>query len=429
MDNSLVGMMLVASSLVFLMIPGIGIFYGGLVNSKSVLNTMFLSLSAIVISTLTWLFWGWSIAMGQPDLGGVIGNPIGGFLFRDSILEKSGLFVSAQSINLTYPRLFDASFILCVGILCVALIGGALAGRVKISTWMIFTFLWITFIFAPLAHMLWTPNGLLSPTGTFSRALGTHALDMGGSSLIGIAVATSALIIVLIGRRNKNAIKGAIKPHNLPLSFVGAFLFLFGGFGLAAGAAIRGGASPAYAWIITIIGMSGGSFAWLITERIKSGYFTIFGALSGMIAGFISICAGLNVLSPLWAFIVGLTAGVCACLGTRLRYRFGYEDTLDVIAVNGFSGIIGMIGVGLFGQGLGLFIGSGWMNIVAQILVILFVILVVGVLTGIIAVILEFTIGWFTSEIEEVIGIDIVNQGESAYDFGDSLSSILTKLK
>lgn len=425
MDHGSVAIMLISCVLVFIMIGGTPFFYGGLVRARGVLNMITMVLSALPVTVMTWLILGWSIARGDNDLGGIIGNPIKGFLFNDAILRKNGLYVSAQSATSFYPRVYDLIFFVLVGVLTVALIAGSLAERTKVGSWMVFVTVWIILVFAPLVHMLWTPGGLLSSNGAISTLLGAHVIDVGGGSLIGLATAMSALMILLFSGRRTLIARRFIKPHNLPLSLVGGTLFLFGGFGLAVGAAFRDGASTGYAVICVLLGACAGGLTWLIVERITTKRFTPLGLMSGMFAGFISSLPGIDVLAPLWIVIIAIFASLAAYYGEKLKYVLGYDDSLDVIAINGFSALIGVIGVGLFAQGSGLFVGGGIRLLGAQFLSLLIVLCWSGIITGLVAFIIEHTMGWRVSQDEESSGIDISDQGGSAYDFDDSLGSVV----
>lgn len=428
MDTGNAALMLMASCFVFIMAMGIAFYYGGLVRAKSVLNMVTLTLGSVAVTAVTWLLWGWSLAFGS-DVGGFMGNPTTGFLFKDTIIAKNGQFVSIEVKNALYEHSLDVAFQLAIAIVAVVFISGALAERVKAGTWMLFTLLWVTFVYAPLVHMERGQNGWLSSTGAFAQAIGTSTIDCASGALVGVASAVSALmIVVIIGKRKRAALR-PIKPHNLPLSLIGGALILLGGFGLTCGSTLAAGGSTGYAWLATIISMSGACLAWMMVERLRTGRFTALGAISGMISGLIAILPGVDAVAPLWALVIGLVAGVCACFATGMKYSFGYDDSLDVVAINGVSGVVGMLLTGLFARDMGLFAGGDWRSFVLQLITVAFVILYAGVMTGLIAFILEKTMGWRVSETAEVVGIDIVDQGENAYDFEDTLHSTITKAK
>lgn len=421
--------MLIASCLVFLMIPGLAFFYGGLVRAKNVLNMIMLSLGSMIVTGLVWGLWGWSIAFGGGNGAGIVGNPFTGFLLRNIVVAKDGQFVSLEAKNALYPACINVIFQCAIAMLAVAIISGAIAERVKFSTWIVFVGFWITFVYAPLAHMDWNTNGLLAPDGMLSQAIGIPACDNAGGALLGVGSAISALMIVMIIGRRRGFQITPMKPHNLTLAMLGIFLLLIGSFGLTGGSALRVNAAPSYAILVTILCVSASSFAWLLVEHFKYGHFTALGAASGMVTGLIAILPGVTTLSPLWALITGLLAGGIACFAVSLKYRLGYDDSLDVIATNGVGGIVGLLAVGLFSQGNGLLCGGGIRLLLIELLVIIFVIVFAGVITGLIAFALEKTIGWRVSENEELLGIDVMDHGERAYDFEDAMNSVIKGAK
>lgn len=421
--------MLIASCLVFLMIPGLAFFYGGLVRAKNVLNMIMLSLGSMIVTGLVWVLWGWSIAFGGGNGAGIVGNPFTGFLLRNIVVAKDGQFVSLEAKNALYPACVNVIFQCAIAMLAVAIISGAIAERVKFSTWIVFVGFWITFVYAPLAHMDWNTNGLLAPDGMLSQAIGIPACDNAGGALLGVGSAISALMVVMIIGRRRGFQITPMKPHNLTLTMLGIFLLLIGSFGLTGGSALRVNAAPSYAILVTILCVSASSFAWLLVEHFKYGHFTALGAASGMVAGLIAVLPGVTTLSPLWALITGLLAGGIACFAVSLKYRLGYDDSLDVIATNGVGGIVGLLAVGLFSQGNGLLCGGGIRLLLIELLVIIFVIVFAGVITGLIAFALEKTIGWRVSENEELLGIDVMDHGERAYDFEDAMNSVIKGAK
>ena len=192
---------------------------------------------------------------------------------------------------------------------------------------------------------------------------------------------------------------------------------------------MQDGGSAGYAWLNTVVCASAATLAWLGVERLRAGHFTALGAASGMVTGLVAILPGVTVMSPLWALVTGVLAGIAACLSVSAKYRLGYDDSLDVVAVNGVGGIVGLLATGLFANGSGLFVGGGIRLLFAELVLIFFVILYAGVLTGLIAFGLEKTLGWRVGETEELAGIDIVDQGERAYDFEDSMNSVIKEAK
>jgi Amt family ammonium transporter len=293
---------------------------------------------------------------------------------------------------------------------------------------MVFVALWITFDYAPMAHMVWN-NGLLSAKGAISQAIGAAAHDFAGGTVVHINAAVAALVIVLIiGRRNGFG-KQPIRPHNVPFVMLGAFLLWFGWFGFNAGSAFGANGTAGYAWVSTTAAAAAAMLSWGFTEKIRNGHYTAVGAASGMVAGLVAITPAADVVSPLWAMVIGAIGGVLTCLACGLKFKFGYDDSLDVVGVHGVGGLTGTILIGFFGQGTGLLAGGSWRQLVVQICIALVAILYSGVITAIIAFALEKTMGWRVTEAQEISGVDLADQGESAYDFAGTSSSVLKELR
>lgn len=427
MDTGNAAWMLTSAALVFLMTPGVAFFYGGMVRAKAILNMLMLSAGALAVTTIVWVLWGWSIAYAGKDIGGIFGDPATGFLLKDSIVADNGVFTAANTSG-NYPGSIDVAFQTTFAMITVALISGAIAERVKYSTWMIFVALWITFDYAPMAHMVWN-KGLLSAAGAISQAIGAAAHDFAGGTVVHINAAVAALVIVLIIGKRKGFGTQPMRPHNVPFVMLGAFLLWFGWFGFNAGSAFGANGTAGYAWISTTIAAAAAMLAWGFTEKIRTGHYTAVGAASGMVAGLVAITPAADVVSPLWALVIGAIGGVLTCLACGLKYKFGYDDSLDVVGVHGVGGLTGTILIGFFAEGTGLFTGGSWKQLVVQILIALVAVLYSAVITAIIAFALEKTIGWRVTETQEVGGVDVADQGERGYDFAGTASSVLKELK
>lgn len=428
MDTGNAAWMLMSASLVFLMTPGVAFFYGGMVRAKAVLNMLMLSVAAMAVTGVIWTLWGWSIAYAGSDIGGIFGDPSTGFLLRDTMVAKDGVFTSVDLKDATYPHSIDVAFQVTFAMITVALITGALAERIKFSTWMIFVALWITFDYAPMAHMVWN-GGLLSADGAISQAIGAQAHDFAGGTVVHINAAVAALVIVMIIGRRKGFGTTPLKPHNVPFVMLGAFLLWFGWFGFNAGSAFGANGTAGYTWVSTTIAASAATLGWAVTEKIRTGHYTAIGAASGMVAGLVAITPAADVVSPLWAMVLGAIAGIVCCFAVGLKFKLGIDDSLDVVGVHGVGGFVGTLLIGFFGEGTGLLAGGNGKQLLVQLVIALVAILYSAVITAIIAFALEKTIGWRVSEEEEVAGVDISDQGERAYDFAGTASSILKGMK
>lgn len=488
---------LLAGALVFIITPGIALFYGGRERATSMVNMMMLSAGAISVTTLVWTLWGWSLAFAGKDMaGGVIGDPLSGLLFRDSMVADHGVFTSMDA-NSGLSGGIPAAFRLACAVVAVALITGALAGRVRYAIWLIFVAVWITLVFAPLAHMV-CGGGLLSPNGAISQALGISVHDFAGGSILHIAAAVSAFAIVMIigghahfplkrfvlhiknvAHTSGNANSGATNsrnpksrlsralwadvehaknaasetvvspvatvtevaaestatqsavengvaarhPHNVPFVMLGVFLIWFGWLGLMIGSSAGVPGVAGYAWVSSTITASASMLAWGVTERLHSGCFTALGAASGVMAGLAASAAAADVIAPLWALVLGVLSGVITSLVTHSRTFVRYDGALHVVSVNGVAALIGVLAVGLFADGSGLLAVGDWHQLVAQLCLIGITVLYAGAVTAVLAFVLEKLFGWRISEAKERKGVDLVDQGERAYDFSSIAQS------
>lgn len=267
-----------------------------------------------------------------------------------------------------------------------------------------------------MAHMVWN-GGLLSAGGPISRSIGASAHDFAGGTVVHVNAAVAALVIVLIIGGRPDFGRAQVRPHNVPFVILGAFLLWFGWFGFNSGSAFAANGTAGYAWVSTSLSAAAAMLAWGFTEKIRTGHYTAVGAASGMVAGLVGITPAADVVSPLWSIVIGAIVGVLACLACNLKFRFGYDDSLDVVGVHGVGGLTGTILVGLFAQGTGLFAGGSWRQLAVQVAIALAAILYSIVVTFVIAFALEKAIGWRIADKDEFAGVDLVGQGESAYDF------------
>ncbi|OZG49263.1 ammonium transporter [Bombiscardovia coagulans] len=414
MDSGSTAWMLMAATLVVVLTPAVALFYGGMVRAKSVLNMLMLSIGAGMMTTLVWGIWGWSIAFGGKDIGGIFGDPTTGFLLKDVVTAKDGLFTSVDLKNALYPRIIDVGFQGALAMFAVTLITGALAERVKFSTWIVFVGLWVTFDYAPLAHMVFN-HGLLAADGPISNALGAPLRDFAGGSVVQLNAAIAALVIVLIIGGRKGFGERLAGPHNLPMSLLGASLLFLGWLGLNTGSAFGATGTAGYAWVTTALAACASLLGWMVTQKIRAGHYTARGAAYGLMAGLVVISPAAPSVAPLWAIVMGLIAGVVCCYTCTLKYSLKYDDTLNVVGVNGVAALLGMLLLGFFATGTGLFYGGGYKQLLVQLVVSLIVMVYSAVVTGIIAFALEKVLGWRLSEAQEEAGVDISAQGERAY--------------
>jgi Amt family ammonium transporter len=417
--------MLMAASLVLLMTPGVAFFYGGMSRSKSVLNMMMMSFGSMAVIGVIYVLWGWSMSYGTENIGGIFANPFEFFGLKDSITDADGNFIAGAW---GYPNVIDIAFQVTFAIITTALISGALAERVKFGTWMLFSGIWVTVVYFPLAHMVWG-GGLLSGSedGIAAKIFGTTddgdgglvaavpPIDFAGGTVVHINAGMAALVLALIVGKRAGFGKTAFRPHNLPLVMLGAALLWFGWFGFNAGSAFAADGFAGLAWVNTTTATAAAILAWLLTERIRDGHATSLGAASGAVAGLVAITPAAGALNPVGSIFLGAIAGILSALAVGLKFRFGFDDSLDVVGVHLVSGLWGTIGIGFFGTSTGLFYGGDYKQLVVQIVIAVVALVFTGVLTAIIGYALK-PLGWRISAEDEARGIDETQHAETAYD-------------
>ena len=393
MDTGYAAWMLASASMVLLMTPGLAFFYGGMTRSKSVLNMMMMSFGAMGVVGVVYVLWGWSMSFGSSDVGTLFANPFELFGLKD-VPNTSLIFVG-----------FQATF----AVITAALISGAIADRVKFSSWMVFVPIWVTLSYFPLAHMVWGGGFLsgLNENGLSSMLFGWDAagaianvipVDYAGGTVVHINAGVAGLVLALLIGVRRGFGKEPMRPHNLPFTMLGAGLLWFGWFGFNVGSivpvATQGVAgeeadffanSAAFAenfvgetglvWVNTFVATCAAMLGWLLIEKIRDGKATSLGAASGVVAGLVAITPACGSLSPVGSIILGLVAGGLCALAVGLKYRFGYDDSLDVVGVHLVGGLVGTIGVGFLATSGGLFYGDGVKQLVVQTLVALVAVL------------------------------------------------------
>ncbi len=409
--------MLASASLVLLMTPGLAFFYGGMVRGKSVLNIMMMSFGALGVVGIIYMLWGYSMSFGT-DVGGLFGNPFDFFGLKGLDDNANALF---SFDDLGVPAYVWVAFQSTFAIITVALISGSIPERVKFGAWMLFAGLWVTLVYFPLAHMVWG-GGLLGAEG-ITESLSTP-LDFAGGTVVHINAGVAGLVLALIIGKRKGFGKEPMRPHNLPFVMLGAALLWFGWFGFNAGSAGAANDQAGLAWITTTAATAAAMAGWLITEKIRDGHATSLGAASGVVAGLVAITPAAGFVSPVGALVIGLIAGVLCALAVSLKYKFGYDDSLDVVGVHLVGGLWGTVSIGFFataddlwaGSKAGLLYGGGVTQLLTQVIVAVAAVVFSAVVTAVIAVAIKRTMGWRVSEEVEVNGIDLAVHGETAYE-------------
>ena len=400
--------MLTSASLVLLMTPALALFYGGMSRSKSVLNMMMMSFGALALVAVIYPLWGWSMSYGGNDIAGLFANPFTQF-------GLGGTFDGAALDDYGVPGWVGVAFQMTFAIITVALISGSLADRVKFSTWMVFTALWVTLSYFPMAHMVWG-GGLLSGDGPIAALTGVAPIDFAGGTVVHINAGIAGLVLAIIVGKRVNFGREAMRPHNLPFVMLGSALLLFGWYGFNGGSAFTADDLAGMAWVNTTVAAAAAALGWMLAERIRDGHATSLGAASGIVAGLVAITPAAGALDPVGAIILGGIAGALCALAVGLKFRFGYDDSLDVVGVHLVGGLTGTVLIGFLATDGGLFHGGGLTLLITQILVALIALVFSGVITAILGYALKATMGWRIHSDDEVRGIDLAEHSETAYD-------------
>ncbi|HEY6649844.1 MAG TPA: ammonium transporter [Mycobacterium sp.] len=418
--------MLASSALVLLMTPGLAFFYGGMVRSRSVLNMIMMSVSAMGVVTVLWALYGYSMAFGN-DVANLFGNPTQYWglkgLIGGTYLQLDAATDPAVSIPLagTIPQTVFVAFQLMFAIITVALVSGAVADRLKFGGWLLFVALWITVVYFPVAHWVFAFDGVTGETGGWI-ANKLKAIDFAGGTAVHINSGTAGLVLAIILGKRIGWPTSPMRPHNLPFVMLGAGLLWFGWYGFNAGSAVASNGIAGATFITTTIATATAMLGWLITERIRDGKATSLGAASGIVAGLVAITPSCSSVNVVGALVVGLSAGVLCALAVGLKYKLGFDDSLDVVGVHLVGGLIGTLLVGLVAAPeapaavAGLFYGGGFDQLWRQAIGAGAVLLYSAVGTAIVALIVKYTIGLRITEEDESSGIDEAEHAETGYD-------------
>jgi len=426
MDTGDTAWVLASAALVLLMTPGLALFYGGMVRAKSVLNMMMMSFGALALISVLWVLYGYSVAFGNDVGGGLLGSPTE-FFGLTKLIGTEGLDkgFAATHLVFTIPSLAFVAFQAVFAIITVALISGAIADRARFGPWMVFAGIWATVVYFPVAHWVFAFNGAQSAKGGWI-ANKLLAIDFAGGTAVHINAGAAGLALALVLGKRVGWKRDPMRPHNLPLVMLGAGLLWFGWFGFNAGSALGANGQAAEVWVTTMVATGAAALGWLLVEKLRDGHATSLGAASGVVAGLVAITPSCSSVTPLGAIAVGALAGVFCAMAVGLKFRFGFDDSLDVVGVHLVGGLWGTLAVGLFASAAttagvdGLFYGGGldqlWRQAVGAFAVLFYSFVVTLVLGFLIAK----TMGFRLSEEDEVEGIDGVEHAESAYDFATS---------
>jgi Amt family ammonium transporter len=403
-DTGSTAWMLASTALVLLMTPGLAFFYGGMTRAKSTLNMMMMSWVAIVTVTIAWVLYGDSLSFAPGNWF------IGGFKY----LGESGL-VNDASRAPGIPDLLFSVFQLTFAVITVALISGAIADRTKFGAWALFTVLWATLVYFPVAHWVWG--------GGWLSSLGIE--DFAGGTVVHVNAGSAGLALALVLGKRRGFGKDPMRPHNVPLTLLGAGLLWFGWFGFNAGSALAANGTASLAFMNTQVATAAAAGGWLLVERFRDGKPTTIGVASGAVAGLVAITPACAFIAPWAAILLGLLAGVLCCYAIGLKHKLGFDDSLDVVGVHLVGGAFGAISLGFLavypqvaGQHKGLFYGGGIHQLGVQVLGPVAVGLYSFAIAWILGKLIDKTMGFRLPEEDEVAGIDLTEHAETAYEFG-----------
>ncbi|MDR1448783.1 MAG: ammonium transporter [Propionibacteriaceae bacterium] len=412
---------LTAASLVFVMTPGLAMFYGGQVRAFSVLNMMMMSFSAMGIVAVLWVLYGYGLAFG-PSLGGVIGDPSGLIGLGD--IWKTDAAGGGVLYGDGLPAMAFVAFQSAFAIITAALVSGALADRMRFAAWAVFAALWATFVYFPVAHWVFSFDGFTAARGGWI-ANTVQAIDYAGGTAIHINAGTAGLVAAcLLGKRIGFG-QRPMRPHNMTLVMLGAGLLWFGWFGFNAGSGLAADTAAGVVWVNTLAATGAALSAWLAVERIRDGHCTSLGAASGAVAGLVAITPSCSSVSPLGALAIGLLAGAACAVAVTFKYKLGYDDSLDVVGVHLTGGLVGTLLVGFFATpdapagAAGLFYGGGGGQLLRQAIGAVAVMAYSAAVTAAICCLLRAVMKVRVTAAAELAGIDLAEHAEIGYDLSN----------
>ena len=395
--------LLVSSAIVLMMTaPGLALFYGGLVRRKNALATIMQCFILMAVMSIQWVLWGYTLAFG-PDVGSVIGN-----------LDWLGLVGVGGAPSDYAPTVPHQAFMIFQGMFAIitpALIAGAVADRMKFSAFLAFALLWATLVYDPLAHWVWG-GGWIGGMG---------ALDFAGGTVVHISSGVSALVAAIVLGKRLGYPAEPMPPHNVPYTVIGAALLWFGWFGFNAGSALAADAVAVGAFVATNTAAAAATLGWMGAEWWTRGKPTVLGAATGAVAGLVGVTPAAGFVSPLSAIVIGVAVGVVCFAACSVKFKFGYDDSLDVVGVHGVGGALGALLTGVLastavnpGGADGLLFGNPgqlWIQFVSVAVTAVYC----GGMTYILLKIVDTVIGLRVTEDDEQVGLDLSQHGETAY--------------
>jgi Amt family ammonium transporter len=426
---------LASAALVMLMTPGLAFFYGGMVRSKSVLNMLMMNFICLAVIGVLWTLYGYSWSFGNDAFGGFVGGKefagLGktiGHLVGVAVTDpNTGQVTTPWPGPDALPATAFVMFQLMFAVITPALISGAVADRTKFWAWTLFVALWGSLVYFPVAHWVFSFDGFTGADNKGGWIANTlKAEDFAGGTAVHINAGAAGLALAIVLGRRRGWPRDPMRPHNLPFVLLGASLLWFGWYGFNAGSALSAGDLAGVAFTNTTVATCTAVLGWLLVEQIRDGKPTTLGAASGAVAGLVAITPACGFVNPLGAIVVGLVAGAVCALAVGLKYRFGFDDSLDVVGVHLVGGLVGTLLIGFFGTKSvnpaalgenGLFYGGGPTQLGRQAVAALAVMAYSFVGAFVIGTVIKKTIGFRAQEDAEVGGMDEAEHAESGYDF------------
>jgi Amt family ammonium transporter len=404
------------------MTPGLALFYGGMVRAKSVLNMMMMSLVTIGVVSVLWVIYGFKLAFGYEAnsqwYGAISFSGLGSSV--NELTNNGGIY--------PIPLLAFAAFQLMFAVITPALISGAIADRTKFTAWAVFVAVWSTLVYFPVAHWVFAFGNKVGETVTGAGFLAARGVqDFAGGTAVHINAGAAGLAMAFILGRRVGWLRESMRPHSMPLMLIGAALLWFGWFGFNAGSALGANGIAALAFMNTQVATAAAALGWLLVEKLRDGHPTSLGVASGAVSGLVAITPACAFVAPWAAVVIGLISGIVCALAVGLKYKFNFDDSLDVVGIHLVGGLWGSLSIGFFGSaavnsiGLnGIVYGGGTDLLGKQAFGAFFVLGYSFIATLIIGFIIDKTIGFRVKTDAEVAGIDYDQHAETAYELTNS---------
>jgi Amt family ammonium transporter len=410
-DTGTTAWMITATAFVLLMTPGLAFFYGGMTRAKSVLNMMMMSFVSIITVSAAWVLYGHSLAFGTNGTD-FLNKFFGGL---DQIGLQSLVDTATKDDGTGMPSLVFSAFQLTFAIITVALISGAIADRAKFGAWVVFSVAWATLVYFPVAHWVWG--------GGWLTQLGVE--DFAGGTVVHVNAGAAGLALAFVLGKRSGWRKDPMRPHNLTLVLLGVGLLWFGWFGFNAGSELAVDGTAGLAFMNTQLATALAAGAWIVVEKLRDGHATTLGVASGAVAGLVAITPACGFVDPWAACLLGILAGAVCAYAVGLKYKLGYDDSLDVVGVHLVGGALGAVSLGFIAvhpfldpQAVGLFYGGGFTQLGRQVLAPIAVGGYSFIMAWIIGKIIDKTMGFRISQEDEVTGVDLTTHAETSYDLG-----------